>query len=751
MMSAEGSLVPALGSYAVADYPADRWTDTRTDGERPFLARALVVAKRRKWIILGSIFLALMAGLIVTLMMTPKYTAYLTLEIQRESANITDVEGVEPQTPLVDQEFYATQYGLLQSRSLAERVAADLGLMDNPAFFEMYDVEVSEWFDGARVLPNASTRDERLRVAGDVLLANLAVSPGRLSRLVELQFTSPDQEVAQNVANSWAENFISQTLERRFEATSYAREFLEGRLEELRERIDQAERRLVTYAEQQGIVNIPAPETALGEAGGGERSLASDDLASLNRELTQATADRIRAESRVNSRPGQVSEALQNPAIASLRQRRAEIAAEYARLMTQFEPGYPPAAALQSQVDRLDQSIAAEEARVINSLRGDFQASVAREQSLEQNVQALQDDVLDMRRRSIQYNIFQREADTERQLYDALLQRYKAIGVAGGVGTNNVSVVDLAQLPGRPSSPQLLLNLALSFLAGLVIGAVIAFLLEQFDQGISDPEEVENMLRAPMLGAIPKLPDEDDAQEALEDRKSLISEAYISLQTRLAFSSSEGVPRSIAITSSRPAEGKTTTSYALALSLVRTKRRVLLIDADMRSPSIHTILGTTNDAGLSNVLSGQDLQSQIKQTQHEGLFVLTAGPQPPSAPELLSNDRLKEVLNEALGTFDHVIVDAPPVMGLADASLIGSRVAGVVFVVESHNTNGRMARAALTRIRSSNSHLLGVVLTKLDIKRTQDGYGYGYGYGYGSDHVYGDTSTPSSARAKAES
>jgi len=714
------------------------------DGGPSLLNYVLTVLIRRKWVILGAIAASLFLALIVTLLMTPKYTAASTIEIQRETGNFAEVRGAEESRGAVDQEFYQTQYGLLVARSLAERVAANLRLMDDPNFFQMYGVSGTDaWFDGGRVRPTGSTREQRIAVAGAILLRDVEILPERFSRLVGIRFTSPEPMLSKRVVDAWAANFVQLTLDRRFEATAYARRFLEQRLEQLRARIDESERRLVDYASREGIINLPTGGgTTPGQTAQGttERSLAADDLVSLNAALAEATARRVEAQSRLHARPGEVNEALTNPAIATLRQRRAEVAADYARMMTQFEPGYPPALALQSQIQQLDRSISREESRVQGTLRETYDASVAREAELRRNVDRLKANVLDLRRRSIQYNIYQRDTDTSRQLYDALLQRYKEIGIAGGVGVNNISVVDVAEVPTSPSSPKLLLNMILALFAGFAIGAGIALGLEQLHQGITDPSEVETDLGVALLGTIPKVADGHPV-EALEDRKSAVSEAYQSLQTSLSFSTDHGIPRTIAVTSTRAAEGKTTTAYALARSIARTKGRVLLIDADMRAPSIHHRFNLPNDAGLSNYLAGEsDLAALVRESPHERLFIMTAGPQPPSAPDLLSSERLGKLVAELRAEFSHIVFDAPPVMGLADAPLVASMVEGTVFVMETNSTQKGMARVALGRLANSSAQILGVVLTKFDPRKAHYGYGYEYGYGYG----YGESSKGSS-------
>jgi capsular exopolysaccharide synthesis family protein len=715
--------------------PDDFEFDQVNPNERSLIADYLSIANRRKWLILGTVIAFVLAGLLITLFMTPLYKASATLEIQRETSGFAQVKGDERTQTSADAEFYETQYGLLSSKTLGERVARSLRLGDDPAFFKAFNLTPPEnWYENGRPVQTTVIRQARWRTAGALLLKNMEVEPERLSRLVRITFTSPDPELAKRVVDAWSENFVETTLERRYSASSYARKFLEERLSQLRVRIDQSERALVGYAANQNIINIPGATDAQGGSAG-ERSLVADDLVNLNRSLGEATAERVNAESRLAA-VERTSGSQDSSTSSTLRARRAELNADYARLTQQFDTAYPPARALRAQIASIDAALRGESGRATDVLRQNLDAATARETALTARVKQLTGRVLDFRRRSIQYNILQREVDTNRQLYDALLQRYKEIGVAGGVGVNNISVVDGAEVPGGPSSPRLMFNLALALVAGLVAGAALALLFEQIDEGITDPIDIERLLRLPLIGVTPKLA-EGSPVTALQDPKAPLTEAYSTITANLGFSTSHGVPRTLAVTSARPAEGKSSTSYALARSLARTNRRVLLIDADMRSPSIHHLLGIPLGDGLSNYLAGaEDVSALIHPTDIDQLSVVTAGPQPPSTPELLSSDRLSRLFEALTVNFDHIILDLPPVMGLADAPLIASKVEGTLVVIAAHSTHKNVARLATSRLRSAHAHILGVVLSMFDSK--QASYGYGYGYGYGQGYGYGD-------------
>lgn len=733
-MTVMNNLEPRLTRNAPVDGVGATGLQLQDGGSEPLISQYLRILLRWRWLVLGSIVTTLAISVVATLLMTRMYSASVTLEIAREEAKVVNIQSVEPQAGTLDQEFYQTQYGLLKSRSLGERVAKELSLAKDSSFLERYGIDDSKALFSDNRVEETSTPAQNARFSKvvDVLLSHVDISPVRASRLATVTYSSPDPELSARIANSWTKDFIESNIERKFEATAYARRFLEGRLEQVRQRLDESERNLVSYAAANRIITLGSA-TAEGNGGTRDRSIATDNLIFLNEALSNARADRIATASRLQNlgRSGATPEGLTNPAIASIRQKRAEVAADYAKLEAQFQPSYPPARALAAQLRELDAGIAREETRVRDSISNQYKAAVGRESELASRVQGLESGVIDQRRRGIQYNIFQRDVDTNRQLYDGLLQRYKEIGVAGGVGTNNVSIVDAALPPEKPSHPRPTINLLLGLLSGLVVGVGLAFALEQIDEAIADPTDLEKALRIPALGTIPMLAGQDPI-DALQDRKTSISEAYLSVETSLKFSTAEGLPKTLVVTSTRPGEGKSTSSFAIALSMARLGHKTLLIDADMRSPSIHGYLNIPNSAGLSDILSGNgSLDDLIKPGPQAGLFILLAGTSPPNAAELLSGVHLDETIRDALQKFNNIVFDAPPVMGLADAPLIASKSDGTILVVESHGARSRQVQISLGRLQNARASVLGAILTKFEQKRVQFGYGYDYGYGYG--------------------
>ncbi|MEV5712218.1 GumC family protein, partial [Actinoallomurus sp. NPDC052274] len=399
---------------------------------------------------------SLVAGVIVTLLSTPQFRATSRIEISREQKKVTNVQGLDSEEEGRDQEFYQTQYSLLQARSLAERVERELKLGTNNAFFASHGVNPDKnalFSEDTKVL-TASERARRSKMAISLLLDHVVISPIARSRLIDVSYRSASPELAAAIANAWVNQFIAANMDRRFASTADARKYLENRLNDLRTKLERSEREVVTYANEKDIVSL-----GQNQSGGRttvERTLVSQDLDALNSALAEATSQRIAAESRLrsNNARGAADNALTNPAINGLRQRRAEVAAEYSKVLVQFEPEYPAAKALANQLQVLDQSIAREESRVQTNVSANYAEAKARELGLQQRVAELKGRLQNQQSDSIQYNIYQREADTNRQIYEGLLQRYKEIGVAG-IGTNNVSVVDAARIPESPASPRL--------------------------------------------------------------------------------------------------------------------------------------------------------------------------------------------------------------------------------------------------------------------------------------------------------
>ena len=684
---------------------------------------------KRRLLILAITAAAIALGILIAMLTQRQYAATVTLQVARETAKVLNIDGVEQEGGgnYYSDEFYQTQYALLKSRSLSEDVVRDLRLADNYLFLANLD---QDRVDDIKKL----SRDDRFEIATRIVNGNTVIVPVRMSSIINVRFNSPNPALAATIANSVAENFVKSNLTRRFEAAAYARQFLQNRLNQIRARLEESERKAVEYSQKQGLIKLRSGEGATAS----EQSILADDLSSLSAQLASARAARVQAESQYRAGTGGsiAAQSLSNPAVNSLRQQRAELQGQLSKLQSDFGPEYPTVVALRSQIRELDQQIRREEGRVSSGvsqdMAGRYRQAVQAEQGLQSRVDQLKSQLLNEQGKSIQLNIIQRDVDTNRALYEALLQRFKEIGVAGGIGTNNISIVDRALVPSSPFKPNLMLNVTLGLFLGLILGALAAFVLEQLEEAAVLPADFQRKLGVPLLGATPKLATSSDVQEALLESKSSLSESYFSILTSIQFSTTHGAPSTLLLTSSQPREGKSTTSLALAQGLAAVGARVLLIDGDMRNPTLHKLHGKRLGSGLSNLLTGNgEMEDLIQQTPTPNLWLMMAGQVPPNPAELLSTDAIDRILAKASSQYDHVVIDGPPVLGLADAPLLARAVEGTVLALESQRTRATQARHAIERILAVRGNVIGAVLTKFDMAASGYGYGYGYDYGYG--------------------
>jgi capsular exopolysaccharide synthesis family protein len=665
----------------------------------------------------------------VTLLTRPIYTAEATLQIDRETEKVVTRDESTPQDNF-GEEFFETQYGLLRSRALAERVAQSQGLLIDDGFIAKMKSRTTA--DAARI---AAAGHGRVETTIALLRSHENVAPERGSRLTRVIFSSPDPALSARIANAYAENFIEAEMDRRYEASSYARDFLEKRLAQVKAKLEESERSLVAYAAVQHIVEVAGGDDPAKPGVG--QSLPAANLQAYNTALSTARTERIKAEQRWEqartANGTALAEILQNPTIQQLTQERAKLAAEYQDKLSIFKPDYPDMRQLSASLAEVDRQIVAQTAAIKQSLHAQYEAALDSERALQSQVSTQQGAVLDLRGRSIRYTILQREVDTNRTLYDGLLQRYKEVGVAGGVAANNISIVDRAVPPVRPSRPEPLVNMVLAAAFGLGAGVFLALLRDALDQAVRTPFDIESDLDLPLLGAAPPLKRGVTVAQALADNRSALAESYQSLRSALQFSTANGFPKTLLITSPWPGGGKSTTAMALARYVARLGFRVLLVDADLRNPSLHRVMNVPAQVGLTNLLTGAaDLAEVVQTTAYPDLFLLTCGPLPPNPAELLAGQRLPVLIAEAVALFDLVIFDGPPTMALADAPTIGSKVEATLVVVEANKTTRPQVRAAMRRLDMAGAHVLGVVLTRYRASRSEDDYGYGYSYDYGA-------------------
>jgi capsular exopolysaccharide synthesis family protein len=725
-------------STAIA-FPSYWQSNFQDDDDTINLRELWDVIVKRKWTVMTFFAIVVISVVTTTFLMTPIYRASLTLQIERQEAKVVDFQGVTPNEMQADtKDFYQTQYELLKSRTLAQRVIEQLNLAEHP----LYAKKEPSWLDSLKsvmqpaeageVAPADEEQSRRLALQKR-FLDELTVEPVRLSRLVKLHFDSPDPQLAHRVVNALSEAFINVSLERRVDASSYAKVFLEERIQQVKAKLEESEKALVGFARKEEIVR------------GGEQQVSVDTLVmqEFTTALAKAQQERIRAESIYRQmESGNVegmSLVLENKVIQQLKERKAKLEADYQDNLKVFKPSYPKMQQLESQIAEMQAKILEELAHIRSGIRTAYEAARVQENMLQAKMNESKREVLSVQDRSIDYTILKREVDTNRQLYDGLLQRYKEVGVAGGVGVNNISVVDKAEVPLDPFKPNLKLNALIAALLGLFGGVGLAFFFEHLDDTVKESNDLEKLTGLPVLGLVPRVKvadasGHDMVLEQLKDTRSGFAEAYRSLRTAMQFSTAEGLPRSVMVTSASMGEGKSTTALSMAINFSQAGLRVLLIDADLRKASLHRKLGVENSSGLTNVLAGDSKPFEVtQQASFSGLFVIPSGPLPPNPAELLGSAKMAALLDLAKEKFDCVVMDGPPILGLADAPLLGSLADATVLVVEASGTKRAFVTDALKRLRGTRTRVIGAVLTKIHSRGSTGYYSSYYQYGGESD------------------
>ena len=725
-----------------------------------------ILVKRRNVIL--SIFLVVFAaGAYFALSATTLYTATATIKIEPQTPRVTGVGELQPLEFGREYDYHKTQFALLQSRALAARVVTGLDLEANKTFTDANIVTpnpvpyVMSWmfrplrFLSSYIAPlfkSESKTEESYptqQAAGsdklepelkvfpgliDRYLGFIAVAPICQTRLVSVQFTTPDPALSQALANAHVQAFMRMSEEGRFSLTQVAQEFLEQKKTELQQKLEESEGELNRFERANNVLSV-----------GQGQNIVVDRLVDLNKQLTAARAQRIDAESlyqTVQNRSYQdLTEVMRQGLVQQLKGNLATLEAENARLATTFKPDHPRIQQLNHQITEARQALNNEVVNVVQGIRSNYAAALAKERALESEAQKQQQDALKLRELGVQYTVLQEEVKANRALYESVLKRLSETSIVNDVAVSNMQIVEKAVKPSYPSGPNVPLYLLASIVSGLFLGIAAAFVREFFDSTIGTPEKVWRSVGLGTLGAVPHvkfLSRPTYRERQIEGRKqaarppaspvpakelitdhgplSIMNEAYRTIRTFLLLSQADKPPQVILLTSPSPGEGKTVTSLNLAIALARDGHTVLLVDADMRKGCCHNRLGLTNNRGLSNVLTGGLLLDEgIQDTPVSGLSLLSRGVPPPNPSELLGSRRMKDILKELRQRFEFILIDSPPVIALSDAAILSVITDGVVLVFDGQRTSTASAQKAVELLDTLRVRFLGVILNAVNL------------------------------------
>ncbi|WP_395391159.1 polysaccharide biosynthesis tyrosine autokinase [Novosphingobium sp. BL-8A] len=692
------------------------------------MVKAVVGAVRRNWaLIAGTIAGVVVLGIAATLLVAPRYRAQVRVLIEDQADQIIEGTDLQKVNNVQDTDrFLQTQVGIIQSRSLAQSVVESGKLDRDAAFFDamgqdMPDADSLSELGGKKTLEQA-----RKDAAIEALMDNVSVDLPPDSRIVSISVSSHSPTYSAKLAQLYGERYIDRNLDQKYNSSSYARRFLADQLDEARDKVTQSERDLNQYARAAGLIRV----TSQGESGNEESvlSVTNTTLVQLTDATSKATAERIAAEDRwrtlANVAPLSVPEVNSNPAIATLLSEKAKTEAALAEEQSRHLDDFVTVKSKKAEVAEYDQRIGAIADSLKKTAYLEYQAALQQEKSLTARVGALRGDALKEQDRGVQYAVLKRVADTNRTLYDTLLSRYNQLNAAAGASSNNLTLVDRAEVPTKPYSPRLFLNILISLVLGIIVAAAVVLLREVFDDTIRSPDDVERKLGMPLLGLIP-LEKDGDVQNAFTDRRSKVSEAFRSLVTNLRYSTASGLPQVLMVTSSRESEGKSTTARAVATDIALLGKRVLLIDADLRRPTLHRRMADQKATGLTDVLTGQkSFADAVHPTDVETLSYMSGLPVPPDPALILAGDGLTGFVEQARAQFDIVVVDCPPLLGLSDAALLANHADGVLFVIDASEFHRGAVKSALRRLALIKANVLGVVLNRFDPRVGGEDYSY---------------------------
>ena len=725
-------------------------------GQDSALREYLRVLIKRKWLVISCLAIIFGVVALATMRSTRIYDAYGTIAINKTDPAILNLKdsangGAADYSDPTDLD---TEVRILKSDLLALQVIKQLNLDKRPEFGGTQASPSNMLGLTTDALQPDSEKTTSL-LAGFKAGLRVALIPN--TRIIEIHYRSPDKTLAANVVNTLIASYIEQNFKTRFESTMQASDWLSKQLVDLEMKVQTSQEKLVQYQKQHEILGIDE-----------KQNITTSKLDELNKELTAAESDRMQKESMYrlvqSSDPDMATAAAVSAGgsagssglMERMREQQADLKIQIAQLSTQFGNAYPKVVQLNTQLKEVDAQLQTETIKVVSRVRSGYLAALQHETMLRQAMDNQKQEANKLNESAIEYSLLKRDVESYRTLYEGLMEKLKEAGVTAGLRSNNIRSVDKARVPTYPSEPNVPRNLAFALALGLSTGIGLAFLLEGIDNTVRTPEQAQAISGLPSLGMIPlgsksgleaaaKRLTVASSREAVElvtqsRPQSQMAESYRALRTSLLLTSLGGPPKVILITSALPQEGKTTTSINTAIVLAQKGTRVLLMDADLRRPSIHKTLGMGPKTGLSNVLTGNATlqQAVVRSNILPTLFVLSAGTPPPNPAELLASSNMKDILAELREQYDHIVVDTPPTLSVTDAVVMSTRADSVVLVIRSGQTTKQALRRSRDLLMQVNARVSGVLLNAVDLSSPDYYYYYEYQGKYGQRYYQED-------------
>ena len=750
-----GPLVPANSTSVREIQPSPGLELGRPGGPRFYsdsptqesaITDSIRILIKRKWTVVICLVSIFTVVAIASLRMTPIYEASGTIEINKPDSTLSFQNSASFSVDYYDPTELETELKILQSDLLATQVIRELNLDRRP--------EIGGQAPPASPLELAPDplQSDPTKVPAMVggFKSNLRVALSPNTRIIEVRYRSADPQMASNVVNTLMQTYVENNFKARFESTMQASDWLSKQLVDLQMKVETSQEKLVRYQKEHEILGTDE-----------KQNIITEKLDELNKELTAAETERMDKESlyrlvesgdpdAIASSAGGLSDAGSGTQSASqfldsLRAKQADIKIQAADLNTQFGPAYPKLTQLNNQLKEIDAQIQEEMKKIASKVRGQYTTALQRENMLHDALEKQKQEANKLNESAIEYSLLKRDVDTNRQLYEGLLQKMKEAGVSAGLKSNNFRIVDAARTPAGPIEPNIPRNLLFATVLGLASGIGLAFLLEGIDNTVRTTEQAQMISGLASLGMIPM--GSKSARDGANPRRLVIAtskeavelvtqvrpqsqmaESYRALRTSLLLSNLGAPPKVIIVTSALPQEGKTTTSINTAVVLAQKGVRVLLIDADMRRPSIHKTLGMGPHSGLSNVLTGSTtLEKAITRSAIlPNLAVLPAGTPPPNPAELLASSNMKDMLMHLREEYDHIVIDTPPSLSVTDSVVLSPRADAVVLVIRSGQTTKQALRRSRDILMQVNAKVVGVLLNAVDLSSPDYYYYYEY-------------------------